>query len=157
MRNPLQLPNIHQLTGTIKSDRNSSTLLQQQQRPLFPPLLHNNRPPGPDLGHTLSARRPGPFPHERLVHHFEVLVVRPGRVLAPVGPDVVRVDGFHGVDVVDFPLPVAELLHVVCVAAEGEDATVGEVVLADVEVDLVVGEEDGDFPVDVFGFVEDVV
>lgn len=157
MRNPLQLPNIHYLTATIKPDRNSNTSLQQQQCPLFPPLLHDNCPPGPDLGHTPSARRPSPLPHERLVHHFEVLVVRPGGVLAPVRPDVVQVDGFHEVNVMDFPLPVAELLHVVCVAAEGENATVGEVVLADVEVDLVVGEEDCDFLVDVFCFVEDVV
>lgn len=158
MRNPLQLPNIHQLPATIKPDRNRRTLLQQQQRPLFPPLLHDNRPPGPDLGHALPARGPGPLPHERLVHHFEVLVVGPGGVLAPVRPDVVRVDeGFHGVDVVEFPLPVAELLHIVCVAAEGEDAAVGEVVLADVEVDLIVGEEDGDFWVDVFGLVEGLV
>jgi hypothetical protein len=92
-----------------------------------------------------------------LVHHFEVLVIRPSSVLAPQEPDLVWIDGFQVINVMHLPLPVAELLHVVCVAAECEDSAKSEVVLADVEVDLIVGEEDGNFGVNIFGFVEDVV
>lgn len=159
MWDSLELSHIHQFPPTVEPNRDGllGFLLAEQHLSLFPPFLHDGRPSYADFGHTLPSCRPGSLPHQCEVHHLQILVIWPGGVLAAMGPAVVEVEWFAVIDVVELPLPVTQLLHVICVAAEGEDPAMREVVLADVKVDLIVGKENGDLGIGVLGLVEDTI